>query len=101
MPTVPSRWPRAVDVDALAEGRRRVEKTSVGAPPVPTVLPLITTAPLAPMVPIAFATPGTAWTWASTDWGSAPVAEKTLLPPKAALRVMLTSVPFAAFSKMS
>jgi hypothetical protein len=77
-----------------------VEKTSVGAPPVETDLPFTTTAPLASTVPAASATPLTARTWSSSATGSAPPEANTSLPEKAALRVMFTSVPTAAFSKM-
>ncbi len=77
-----------------------MEKTSVGAPPVLTDLPLMTTAPLPSTLPAASATPFTALTWSSSATGREPPEANRSLPRKAALWVIVTSVPTAAFSKM-
>ena len=101
MAIVPSRAGAAPAMYLLRLNRGgAVEKTSVGAPPVVTDLPLTTTAPLPSTAPAAAATPFTARTWSSSATGSAPPEENTSPPEKATLRVMLTSVPTAAFSKI-
>ncbi len=99
--TVPSRDGAAPAMYVLRLKRGgAVEKTRVGAPPVFTDLPFTTTAPLPSTLPAASATPLTALTWPSSETGSEPPEANRFWPWNAALCVMFTSVPTAAFSKM-